>query len=103
MWNNIRQSDTCVIGIPVEKERANRAEEIFRDNQWEFSKDNDKYQITDWGSSENLKNLTHTARPPPRHIVFKLLKPKIKNLNARHIKFRRTKIKNIAETLSETI
>lgn len=58
--DDVEWSNVCVIWIPKQREREKGRKNIKGDNSWEFSKNNERQQITVLRSSENPKQNAYT-------------------------------------------
>ena len=68
---------------------------------WDFSKINDRHQITDWSSLENMKQ-DKFKKPVPMYTIFKLQKIKdkeslVKSEEGEHFTYRGRRIRIIQE------
>ena len=75
LWDNIKQANICIIGIPEgeEKEKGieNIFEEIMAENFPNLKDTNIKIQ-----EAQRAPNKLNPNRPTPRHIIIKMAKVK---------------------------
>ena len=71
LWDNIKQANLCIMGIPEgeekEKEIANIFEEIISENFQNLKETGIKTQET-----QRAPNKLNPNRPTPRHILIKM-------------------------------
>ena len=77
LWENIKQANLCIIGIPEgeekEKEIENIFEEIMAENFPNLKETDIKIQ-----EAQRTPNKLNPKKPTPRHIIIKMAKVKDK-------------------------
>jgi len=87
IWDNIKQANLCIIGIPEREEKEkgieNIFEEIMSENFPNLKKTDTKIQ-----EAQRAPNKLNPNRPIPRHIIIKMTKVKESILGCKFFPFR---------------
>ena len=106
LWDNIKQANLCIIGIPEGKEKEKGIENIFEEimaENFPNLKDTDiKIQ-----EAQRAPNKLNPNRPTPRHIIIKMTKVKEKILKAarekKSVNYKGSPIRLSADFSTETL
>lgn len=72
IWNTIKRTKVCLMGIPEGEERKGR-KNIWRNSDWKHRKFEERHEYKHPRSSTAPGNMT-SKRPTPRHIIIKFSK-----------------------------
>ena len=87
LWDNIKQANLCIIGIPEGEEKEKGIENIFEEIM-AVKFPNLKYTDIKIQEAQRAPNKLNPNRPTPRHIIIKMAKVKERILKAEREKQR---------------
>ena len=106
LWDNIKQANICIIGIPEGKEKEKRIENIFEEIMSE-NFPNLKETDIKIQEAQRAPNKLNSNRPTPRHIIIKMAKVKERILMAarekQSVNYKGTPIRLSADFSTETL
>ena len=78
LWDNIKRTNTRIIGVPEEEEKKKRYEKIFEEIIVEHFSNMEKEIVNQVHEAQRVPYRINPRRNTPRHIVIKLTKTKHK-------------------------
>uniref|UniRef100_A0A8D0TTD4 L1 transposable element RRM domain-containing protein n=1 Tax=Sus scrofa TaxID=9823 RepID=A0A8D0TTD4_PIG len=106
LWDNIKQANICIIGIPEGKEEEKGIENIFEEIIAQ-NFPNLKHTDIKIQEAQRAPNKQNPNRPTPRHIIIKMAKVKERILKAarekQSINYKGTPIRLSADFSTETL
>ena len=78
LWDNIKSTNTRIIGVPEEEEKKKRYEKIFEEIIVEHFSNMEKEIVNQVHEAQRVPYRINPRRNTPRHIVIKLTKTKHK-------------------------
>ena len=78
LWDNVKCTNICIIGVPEEEERENGTEKIFQEIIAENFPNMGKEPLTQIQEAQRVPYKINPRRNIPRHILIKLTKIKDK-------------------------
>ena len=76
LWDDIKHTNICIIGVPEGEERQKRPEKIFEEITAENFLNTGKEKVNQVQEAQKVPGRINPRRNTPRHIVIKLTKIK---------------------------
>ena len=90
LWDNIKHTNSQIIGIPEEEEKEKGSEKIFEEIIVEKIPNMGKEIATEVQEAQRVPHRLNLRRNTPRHILIKLTKIKFKEKNIKSSKGKAT-------------
>ena len=109
LWDNIKGSNICIIGVPEGEEREEGAENIFENIIAENSPNLGKETVTQVQEAQRVPYRINPKRNTPQHTVIKMTKIKDKERLSKaarekqQITYKRTPIRLSADFSADTL
>ena len=109
LWDNVKCTNTCIIGVPEGEEREKETEKIFQEIIAKNSPNMGKESLSQIQEAQQIPYKINPRRNTPRHILIKLtkIKDKEKILKAarekKQVTYKGTPIRLSADFSAETL
>uniref|UniRef100_A0A8D1CTG9 L1 transposable element RRM domain-containing protein n=1 Tax=Sus scrofa TaxID=9823 RepID=A0A8D1CTG9_PIG len=109
LWDNVKRTNICIIGVPEGEERKKGTEKIFQEIIAENFPNMGKESLTQIQEVQLVPYKINPRRNTPRHILIKLtkMKDKEKILKAarekKHVTYKGAPIRLLADFSAETL